>query len=72
MDKNRSGMRKMLGYGDGDIVLFIASSHGDNSLLESIGHELISEALTLPSKYKFIFCSKNIFSLQKSKRYVLI
>lgn len=57
MNKSRSGLRSEFGYNNDDIIVFICSSHGDNSLLDSMGHELISEALTLPPNYKFIFAS---------------
>lgn len=57
MNINRSKLRSEFGYSDDDIVVTICSSHGDNSLLDSMGHKLIAETLTLPPNYKFILSS---------------
>ncbi len=54
LDKQRADIRAKLGFSNEDIVLFIGSSHGNHSLLDSIGHEVIEEALSLPSHYKII------------------
>ena len=66
MNKDRLNLRHKFGYSDDDIVVFICSSHGDGSLMDSIGHELIAEALTLPQRYKFILTS-HFLSWNKNK-----
>jgi len=66
LNKSRSELRNEFGYSDTDIVIFICSSHGDGSLLDSIGHELIEEALMLPNKYKIILAS-HFLNWQKTK-----
>lgn len=57
LNNERMSLRRMFGYDDDDIVLLICSSHGDKSLLDSVGHALIAEALTLPEKYKLIIAT---------------
>ncbi|MEY8197696.1 MAG: CDP-glycerol glycerophosphotransferase family protein [Colwellia sp.] len=66
MGKDRLKLRHQFGYSEDDIVVLISSSHGDGSLMDSIGHDLIAEALTLPHEYKFILTS-HFLSWNKNK-----
>ena len=54
LENDRNEIRWQWGYDQNDIVVFIGSSHGDNSLFDSLGHVIVNEALQLPEHYKFI------------------
>lgn len=53
--ENREDIRKNLGYSKDDIVVHIISTWGPDSLFQTIGEELLDEAITLLDKYKFVF-----------------
>ncbi len=54
MNQNRAEIRRKLGYTDKDIVFMICSTHGKQSMMDSIGPDIIEQALHLPENYKLI------------------
>lgn len=56
LNDRRNEIRRELGYQDNDIVVLLQSTWGEDSLIERMGRELVSEAKSLLplGKYKFI------------------
>ncbi|GAB6145788.1 CDP-glycerol glycerophosphotransferase family protein [Desulfocicer niacini] len=53
--KQRDFIRKKLGYTKEDIIIHIISTWGQTSLFQTIGENLLYEAIKISDKYKFIF-----------------
>jgi len=53
--EQRDAIRKKLGYAKDDIVVHIISTWGPTSLFQTIGEDLLFEAIRISDKYKFIF-----------------
>lgn len=53
--EQREVIRKKLGYAKDDIVVHIISTWGPTSLFQTIGEDLLFEAIKISDKYKFIF-----------------
>jgi hypothetical protein len=54
-NKNRAEIRRKLGYTDKQFLIHIISTWGPHSLFQTLGEELLLEAVNLSSKYKFQF-----------------
>jgi|GEM_PF-1861824 len=53
--EQRDTIRKNLGYAQDDIVVHIISTWGPTSLFQTIGEDLLLEAVKISDRYKFIF-----------------
>lgn len=54
MDSERKSIRAQLGFSAADHVVLIGSTHGDDSLIEAIGRELIDQCEDCPDNWRFI------------------
>jgi CDP-glycerol glycerophosphotransferase (TagB/SpsB family) len=52
---DRDDIRRAFGFNQNDVVVCIMSTWGPASLFQTIGEQLLQEAITLLDKYKFIF-----------------
>ncbi|WP_341327608.1 CDP-glycerol glycerophosphotransferase family protein [Methylotuvimicrobium sp. KM2] len=53
--EKRMEIRNKFGYGEDDIVVHIMSTWGASSLYQTMGEELLGQAVKLSNSYKFIF-----------------
>ena len=52
---NRNNLRQEHGFAETDIVVFVMSTWRSESLMETIGAELVEQANTLLNRYRFVF-----------------
>lgn len=69
MTRDREKVREQFGIHKDEKVILILSTWGDESLMESMGQELIQEALKLKNRYKFIISTHpNHWSIQTKRK----
>ena len=55
MNSRRQELRQRAGYSDTDVVVLVMGTWQEDSLMESIGEDIVANALQLTSNYRFIF-----------------